>query len=438
MRLMGLGGALVLLPGVLASCSDSDYLTAPASGDTVTIDFAGGDVAVLQLAFALEQLEADFYTRVVDSFGSSNIPAAEQTVLARVRNHEVIHRDFLGTVLGADGGFALTTIYRGVNFRDRASVLATATTLEDLGVAAYNGAALRLTSVDNLLVAAKIASVEARHASAIRDLLRPKDGSLNGFAPAAFDEAFSPTKAAAAAQQFVVEVLALANVPANDVDGQAPSDVLDALQLALLLEHLQGELYARGVAATGLIPAEDLAVFTTLRSHENDHVVALEALITQRGATPAALPAFDFTARGSVKDATGTSFDFLPTQYALFTMLAQAFEDTGVRAYKGQLGRLIDDKAVLGQALTIHSVEARHASEVRRLRGQKGWITNGSRDDLPAFAQPIYDGEENTTQAGIGLTGISGNFGGAAGASEAFDEPLTKQQVTEIFTPFLA
>ena len=98
----------------------------------------------------------------------------------------------------------------------------------------------------------------------------------------------------------------------------------------------------------------------------------------------------------------------------------------------------MNDKAILTAALTIHSVEARHASEVRRLRGKKGWITNASRDDLPAFTQGIYNGEDNITQGGVNLTVIAANFGGSASASEAFDEPLTKDEVTAIVTPFLA
>lgn len=80
-----------------------------------------------------------------------------------------------------------------------------------------------------------------------------------------------------------------------------------------------------------------------------------------------------------------------------------AFEDTGVRAYKGQVGRLMTEKNILNAALAIHTVEARHAAEVRRLRGKKGWITGNSRDDLPAFTQAIYDGEDTLTQAGVAI-----------------------------------
>jgi hypothetical protein len=232
--------------------------------------------------------------------------------------------------------------------------------------------------------------------------------------------------------------LALGSIPialaalSKDVYGQAPSDVLDVLQFALLLERLEANFYTRAIAATGLIPAADLPIFTQIQQHEVQHVTAITSLVTAKGGAPGTAPTFDFTAKGAV-----AGFNFGATQYATFQALAQAFEDTGVRAYKGQAPRLINDKPVLTAALTIHSVEARHASEVRRLRGQKGWITGNDRGGLPAFTQGIYDGEENVTQGGVNLTSIAANFGGVNALTEAFDEPLTKAQVTAIVTPFL-
>ncbi|BAH37144.1 MAG TPA: Tat (twin-arginine translocation) pathway signal sequence containing protein [Gemmatimonas aurantiaca] len=220
LRLMAVGGAAVFLPGMLTACSDdNDGMTGPTppgSGNALTIDFAKGDIAVLQFAYALEQLEADFYTRVVDRFSSSNIPAAERTLLTDIRNHEIAHREFLKAALGASNGFTLTTSYPNVNFDDRTSVLTTARTFEDLGVAAYNGAGQYLTSAANLTIAGKIVSVEARHASAIRDLISPKSSA---FSPTAFDDVFSPSKVAAAAQGFVVDKLGFANAPTAFVQG---------------------------------------------------------------------------------------------------------------------------------------------------------------------------------------------------------------------------
>ncbi len=210
---------------------------------------------------------------------------------------------------------------------------------------------------------------------------------------------------------------------------QTADDALDALQFALLLEHLESDFYARGLAAAGLIPAGDRIVFTTIAAHEAAHVTALQALIVSRGGTPAGKPAFDYTAKGALP-----GFAFLPTQYDTFRSLAQAFEDLGVRAYKGQAIRLIADETALTAALAIHSVEARHAAAIRRLRGEKGWITGNNRGTLPAFLQPIYAGEDNTTQGTVVITSLPGS---TTGATDAFDEPLTKADVTAIVTPFL-
>jgi rubrerythrin len=218
MRLMGLGSALALLPGLLTACEDTTNtggISGPGSGATLTIDFARGDVAVLQFAYVLEQLEVDFYTQVVANFAATTLTTAEQAILGDIRNHEVIHREFLKTALGADGNFTITPIHT-TNFKDRVAVLAAAKTLEDLGVAAYNGAAQYLTDVQNLLIVGKIVSVEARHASAIRDLINPLTGD---FAPTSFDDAFSPSNVAFAVQPSIVDRLEFANAPSAFVQG---------------------------------------------------------------------------------------------------------------------------------------------------------------------------------------------------------------------------
>ena len=226
LKVAAIGGAVIFLPSVLVSCSDDDsgITGPPGSGSPLVIDFAKGDIAILQFAYALEQLEADFYTKVVANFSGAGFSASEQTVFTDVQYHEVIHREALKAVLGASNDFTVHTTYGTLNFRDRTAVLTTARTFEDLGVAAYNGAAQYITSSANLLVAGKIVSVEARHAAAIRDLISPKAGGASGanpdsFAPKSFDDVFSPAKVAGSAQGFVVEQLTLSNAPTTFVEG---------------------------------------------------------------------------------------------------------------------------------------------------------------------------------------------------------------------------
>ena len=220
LRLVGVGGALALMPGFVTACG-SEPTTGPsdgiaASGTPLVIDFAEGDVAILRFAYVLEQLEADFYSRLVAAFGTSNITTSDQAVLTEIRDHELAHREFLKGSLGDAGAFAITSTFRGVNFADRATVLAEAKTLEDLGIATYNGVAQYLTNSGNLLALAKIASVEARHAVTIQDLLEPRTA---GFAPRPMDDVFRPAKVAPVLQENLVDKLGFLNAPAAFVQG---------------------------------------------------------------------------------------------------------------------------------------------------------------------------------------------------------------------------
>lgn len=184
-RMLGIGGSIVLLPSVFAACDDDDDPTGvrPGTGDPVTFDLRS-DVGIFRFAHTLEQLEALFYTAVVaaSNFGTL-FNAEEQEVLTDLRNHEIVHREFFRTALGAQAVPDLSSAIRSSTLAtalaSRASILATARLFEDLGVAAYNGAGKYLQNAGNLLVAGKIVSVEARHAAIIRDLLPPTGADAN-------------------------------------------------------------------------------------------------------------------------------------------------------------------------------------------------------------------------------------------------------------------
>ncbi|MBA3645243.1 MAG: ferritin-like domain-containing protein [Gemmatimonadaceae bacterium] len=180
LRVAALGGVAVFLPSVFGACSNKDNNpTAPEPNADLVINL-GNDTGVLNYAYALEQLEAAYYTQVVQAFSGSGLSVAEQAILTDIRNHEVIHRDFLAQALGTAKIPNLTPDFSSVNFRDRVSILRTAKTFEDIGVGAYNGSGKLLKDLNNLLVAGKIVSVEARHAAAIRDLLNPGSRDFAG------------------------------------------------------------------------------------------------------------------------------------------------------------------------------------------------------------------------------------------------------------------
>jgi rubrerythrin len=203
--------------------------------------------------------------------------------------------------------------------------------------------------------------------------------------------------------------------------------VLDVLNFALTLEYLEAEFYVMGLDAGGLLSGRERSVVEQISRHENAHVEFLKTAISGSGGTPVDKPTFDFTAGGAFADVF--------TNPDTFMALAQAFEDTGVRAYKGQAANLMTNATVLQAALQIHSVEARHASEIRRLRGSKGWITNAMNTTAPA-ADAVYAGEDNFTHLGVDARNVVSVD--IAGLTEAYDEPLSMSEVNTIAGLFIS
>ncbi|MEO6328442.1 MAG: ferritin-like domain-containing protein [Ginsengibacter sp.] len=232
--------------------------------------------------------------------------------------------------------------------------------------------------------------------------------------------------------------------------GSLTDAVTDTLNFALTLEYLEAAFYNSIVGSAGYLTASaaDQAALTKIKGDENAHVAFLKGAL---GASAVASPVFDLT--GGKGSGIGPFAGYLAS-YPVQLAMAQTFEDTGVRAYKGQAPNLQSSRPFLTAALNIHSVEARHASHIRYMRrtldaaipaGQKPlkpWITlNYSGIDFPPAQSNInlsFAGEEVTTQAGVNIVGIGSNtFISDKAASEAFDEPLTKAQVLIIVDPFI-
>lgn len=220
-------------------------------------------------------------------------------------------------------------------------------------------------------------------------------------------------------------------------------DVFDVLNYALTLEYLEAEFYSKALMASNLVPsgAANMAI-QTISKHETAHVNFLKSAIIAAGGTPVEKPEFDFSAgKGSGEGPFKDVFNDL----GLFLAVAQTFEDTGERAYKGRAAELVGTGDVLTAALQIHSVEARHAAHIRLMRRNYGsgvgnvkpWKTGNMSGINSSLVQPSYDGEENTNQAGVEIVNINGFPISMDAASEAFDEPLTPEQVLAIIDGFL-
>ena len=260
--------------------------------------------------------------------------------------------------------------------------------------------------------------------------------------------------------------LALAAVPMalgamfQKAYGQTPSNgvIKDVLNYALTLEYLESEFYTKALskfAQIGVPSGAPQAAITKIANDEAAHVNFLKTAInTAFGAGSAvAKPTFDLSGgngsgNGPFKDAF--------SNYGLFLAVAQTFEDTGVRAYKGRAKELAHAGDYLTAALNIHSVEARHAAHIRSMRNAlnntspgnslvpvgvtlKPWITLNQSGIATSAVQPSYDGavsESNTTQAGVSIIGIGTGINNIY-ASEAFDEPLTAAEVLAIVDIFI-
>jgi hypothetical protein len=272
----------------------------------------------------------------------------------------------------------------------------------------------------------------------------------------------------------------------NKAYGQTPAGLsaVDVLNFALRLEYLEKYFYQ--LRPTALFSSVNQAGLALIAADENNHVTFLTTVINSVAAGRAfpdpTVNAFDYTAGGAFPTAL--------TSAGTYLALAQSFEDTGVRAYKGAapLTNVMANKTVLTAALNIHSVEARHASHIRSMRragspltqttpsqgvpaapydaAPKSWVsgtdnggaaapttagiygagndtgpaTYGASAQTGTAAGVTFPAESNATQGGVALsTTTSPAFSGfpASAFSEAFDEGLDVGTVTAIAKLFV-
>jgi hypothetical protein len=170
----GLAGAAGLASGAILA---GGFASLASSAST-----SSQDVAVLNFALGFEQLQAKFYA---DATRTLSLQGEWLQFAQVVGSHENAHVTFLRGALGNAAKPPSLKLSHPPTSLGAFQQLAV--TLEDLGVALYNGQAANV-SKGVLAQAAEIVSVEARHAAWARDLL-----GLNP-APAATDAPASVTE----------------------------------------------------------------------------------------------------------------------------------------------------------------------------------------------------------------------------------------------------
>ncbi len=163
--------------------------------------------------------------------------------------------------------------------------------------------------------------------------------------------------------------IASAGVPSRRQD-------ITILNYAYTLELLEAAFYNRAVK-NGILTGEVLATTKIVQAHENTHVRTLRTLL---GKDARKIPKFAFGK--AVQDPN------------VFLDTAVVLEDTGVKAYSGQATRILS-RSIVKAAVSILTVEARHASRFRSLNGQN-------------FAPRAFDEARpmKTILAAVGKTGF--------------------------------
>jgi rubrerythrin len=138
----------------------------------------------------------------------------------------------------------------------------------------------------------------------------------------------------------------------SDVASQFGEGDLGIVNYALTLEYLETAFY-NDVAASGLFSGDDLGLIKRIAEVEQQHVDALTATAKQLGGMPAAEPKAEFP----LEDADEV------------LVLAATVENLGAAAYLGQAAN-IESPDILAAALSIHSVEGRHAAVLNALTGE--------------------------------------------------------------------
>ncbi len=140
-----------------------------------------GDVALLNYLYILKQVTSAFYTQAVSTpyFGISK---SENELQIDLRDQEMVHREFFKSLLGTNAVKVIATQLSSVTFADKANFLKHAMILEDLSTGAYIGTAKVFKKSEYIMATCKIGTVDARHASYVRDIaghnaLAPTDGS---------------------------------------------------------------------------------------------------------------------------------------------------------------------------------------------------------------------------------------------------------------------
>jgi len=194
-KTMGAASAAGTLGVFLAACGSKSKSSTPttpaAAATTAATPSDSGDLAIVNYALTLEYLETEFYHRVLDTdfFTGSTL-----STLKDFADQEQSHVNSLKKVASSMGQPAAKPNGK-FPLQNASQVAKLAATVENLGAAAYLGAAGSIKSKEILAAALAIHSVEARHAAVLNTLTKQSPTPDGGFGkPMAMDSVLAAVK----------------------------------------------------------------------------------------------------------------------------------------------------------------------------------------------------------------------------------------------------
>lgn len=185
---------------------------------------------------------------------------------------------------------------------------------------------------------------------------------------------------AAGAGALILATLGGSFAATDVVAGPLDSD-LEILNYALTLEHLEAAAY-KAINSAGVLTGRAATYFQSFGAHESDHVNAIIATIQKLGGTPVQPQTYNFSS--------------VPKDQAGIVMFFQTVESVGASAYLGA-GPSIKSADILEAALSIHAVEAEHASALADLAAPgtelfapEAFATARTPDEVMQIVAPFF------------------------------------------------
>ncbi|MDQ2771100.1 MAG: ferritin-like domain-containing protein, partial [Bacteroidota bacterium] len=191
----------------------------PVAPDPFLLNLPAQDNGLLYYVYLLAIAKAALYQKVVDA-PASDLTATDRTLLAHMRDHEVIYRELWRYLINPDRTQVLfptdfAVNLSSLNLTTRAGVLAAAKTFEDLTAAAYPPILSLVANTYYQTLMRRVASAQARTSASVRDLLAPgsfADADVVG--PDGLQITQTPTQVnTVLAPYFAPYVVSVANLP---------------------------------------------------------------------------------------------------------------------------------------------------------------------------------------------------------------------------------